>query len=357
MEASASGGDRNRFFNFSVCGLFVLAVLYTLNLAKHFLIPIVVAVLLALLFLPFVRWFKRRLGLPETCGALIILLGVVTVLIGSVFFVAAPASDWLQALPSKMPEIESRLKLLKEPMLQMSAASAEVEKLTTVSPSGREDKAVKVAPPTPLSILMSQTPAFLANLIAMLVLLYFLLVSGDLFLKKLVAFHSSYSRKKKAVEIFRNIEENISLYLQTTTGINLGLGLVIGLAAFFVGLKNYILWGVLAYVLNYIPYLGALTGILAMFLVGLMSFASISQAFIMPGIYLMLAVIEGNFITPYIMSRFLILNPVAVFISLMFWGWIWGIVGVFLAVPILTVTKIFCDRIDPLKPVGNFLGH
>lgn len=348
-------GDRVR--SIPLRGLFLLALLYTLHFAKHILIPIVVAVLLALLFLPLVRWFKRRLHLPEAWSAAVIMVGLLGIMIGSVFFVAEPAGNWLQALPGKIPEIESRLNILKRPIQKMTAASAEVERLAALPDSAQEKQSVQVAAPTPLNMLMSQTPAFLANFTAMLVLTYFLLVSGDLFLRKLVAMNPAYHDQKKTVEIFRNIEGNVSKYLQMTTGINLGLGFLIGLAAYFVGLKNYLLWGVLAYLLNYVPYLGAMAGMLAVFLVGLMSFASTSQALVMPGIYFVLAVIEGNFITPMTMSRFMILNPVAIFISLMFWGWIWGIVGVFLAVPILTVAKIFCDRIDPLKPVGEFLGH
>lgn len=349
--------DGVRIRSLSLGGLFLLALLYTLHFAKHLLMPIVVAILLALLFLPLVRWCKRRLRLPEAWGAALVMLGLLAILIGSVFFVAEPAGNWLQALPGKMPEIESRLNLLKKPMQKVTQASAEMEKLATLPAPASGQQAVQVAAPTPISLLMSQTPAFLANLLATFVLLYFLLVSGDLFLRKLVAMTPAYHDQKKTVEIFRNIEENISRYLQMTTGINLGLGFLIGLAAFFVGLKNYLLWGVLAYVLNYVPYLGAMIGMLAVFVVGLMSFASTSQAFVMPGIYFVLAVIEGNFVTPMLMSRFMILNPVAIFISLMFWGWIWGIVGVFLAVPILTVIKIFCDRIAPLKPIGEFLGH
>ena len=190
----------------------------------------------------------------------------------------------------------------------------------------------------------------------MLILLYFLLASGDSFLRKLVPMIPKLRDKVRAVEIAHDIEENISKYLQMTFLINFCLGLSIGIASYFVGLQNYILWGVLGFLLNFIPYIGAMVGIVSILFVGLITFSSPQQAFVMPGIYLLIAIIEGNFLTPMIMGRFMTLDPVAIFISLMFWGWIWGIPGALLAVPILAVVKILCDHIVPLEPVGAFLG-
>jgi predicted PurR-regulated permease PerM len=239
----------------------------------------------------------------------------------------------------------------------VTEATAQVEKLTDLNANtdGKKDM-VEVKEAAAVRDVMSETPAFIANLLVMLILLYFLLASGDSFLRKLVAMIPKWQDKKRAVEITRDIEDKISKYLQITFGINACVGLAVGVASYFVGLQNYILWGVLAFLLNFVPYLGALVGAIAILAVGLMTFADTGHAFIMPGIYIVMNIIEGNFLTPMIMGRFMTLDPVAIFVFLMFWGWIWGIPGALLAVPILAVVKILCDHIEPLESIGAFLG-
>ncbi|MEO7934301.1 MAG: AI-2E family transporter [Chthoniobacterales bacterium] len=343
--------------SFVLTGLFLLAVLYTLYFAKEFLLPIFLAMMFTFLLVPVVRFLKQRLHLPEHIGAAIVMLGLVGILAGAVVFVSDPASEWLQTLPSKMPELETRLRLLKKPIAKVTAASAEVEKLATVTdPAGVKTQIIQAPQKSPVAVIMSQTPAFVANLFVMLILLYFLLASGNSFLRKLVTMTPKLRDKVRAVEISRDIEEKISKYLRVTFTINACLGLAVGTASYFVGLQNYILWGSLAFLFNFVPYVGALVGIVSILLVGLLTFPTTSHAFVMPGIYLAIAVLEGNFITPMIMGRFMTLNPVAIFISLMFWGWIWGIPGALLAVPMLAIVKILCDYIEPLEPIGEFLG-
>lgn len=342
----------------ALSGLLLLAILYTLYFAKEFFLPIFLALLLTFLLVPVVRFFKQRLHLPEYVGAGLVMLAMLGCLIASIFLVAQPASNWLQTLPAKLPELEYRLRLLKKPIEKVTAATAEVEKLTDFNSSTASKKQVlQVTDHTPIGLLMSQGPAFLANIMVMFILMYFLLASGNSFLRKLVEMTPKLRDKVKAVAVIRDIEDKISKYLQMTFLINVILGVSIGVASYFVGLQNYILWGFLGFLFNFIPYIGAFVGIVSVLLVGLLTFASTSHAFVMPGIYLAIAIIEGNFITPMIMGRFMTLNPVAIFISLMFWGWIWGIPGALLAVPMLAVVKILCDHIVPLEPIGAFLGE
>lgn len=341
----------------ALSGLLLLAMLYTLHFAKEFLLPIFLAILLTFLLVPTVRALNQKLRLPPPVGAGIVMLALLGCLVGAMFFVAEPASKWLQTVQMQLPQMEYRLRLLKKPMEKVTAATAEVEKLTDMTSSGSTKKEVVQADDHfTLAVLMKQTPTFLANLFVMLILMYFLMASGDSFLRKLVTMTPKLRDKVKAVEITRDIEDKISKYLQLTFLINACLGFSIGVAAYFVGLQNYILWGVIGFLFNFVPYIGAFAGIISVFLVGLLTFPTTQQAFVMPGIYLVLAVLEGNFITPMIMGRFMTLDPVAIFISLMFWGWIWGIPGALLAVPILAVIKILCDHIVPLEPLGAFLG-
>jgi predicted PurR-regulated permease PerM len=190
----------------------------------------------------------------------------------------------------------------------------------------------------------------------MLILLYFLLAYDGVFLGKLIKLLPTLSDKKRAVLIAHEIEAQISRYLFTVTLINLCLGTAVGTAVGLLGLPNPMMWGALVAGLNFVPYLGALTGIILMTLGAALSFSSLSYALIFPGVYFLLATLEGNFITPFVMGRSLTLNPVLVLLSLMFWGWMWGIAGILLAVPILATFKIFCSHIEQMEPLAEFIS-
>jgi predicted PurR-regulated permease PerM len=332
--------------------LMLLAVLYTLHFAKAVILPIVLAVLLSMLLAPLVRLMNRRLHIPMGLGAGLVLAALLGTLVLSASFVIEPATAWIRTVPERIPELKYRLTTLQKPLEKVREATQQVEEITNPS----TERTVKVQEKTLLSVAMAQTPAFLANLGVMFILLYFMLASGDVFLRKLVRMIPSFQDKRRAVEIAREIEDRIARYLRAVTVINLGLGTAVGAAAYFIGLQNYLLWGVLAFVLNYIPYVGALVGVAATLLVSLFTFESLSYALLMPAVYLGLNAIEGNLLTPMVVGRILTLNTVMVFISLMFWGWIWGVVGALLAVPILAMIKIICDHITPLAPIGEFIG-
>lgn len=332
--------------------LMLLAVLYTLHFAKAVILPVVLAVILSMLLAPLVRLMNRRLRIPMGLGAGIVLAALLGVLVGAASFVVEPATAWIRTVPDRIPELKYRLTTLQKPLEKVREATQQVEQITNPG----NERTVKVQEKTLLSIAMAQTPAFLANLGVMFILLYFMLASGDVFLRKLVRMIPSFQDKRRAVEIAREIEDRIARYLRAVTVINLCLGTAVGVAAYLIGLQNYLLWGVLAFVLNYIPYVGALVGVVATLLVSLFTFESLGYALLMPAVYLGLNAIEGNFLTPMVVGRILTLNTVMVFISLMFWGWIWGVVGALLAVPILAMIKIICDHITPLAPIGEFIG-
>jgi len=191
----------------------------------------------------------------------------------------------------------------------------------------------------------------------MLILLYFLLASGDLFLSKTVKVFPGLDRKKEIVKITRAVEQQVSRYLFTVMVINIFMGITLGLGMYLIGMPNPVLWGVMAGLLVFLPYLGPLTGIAVVTLVALLTFDSLARALLAPAIYFALETIQGQIVTPMVLGLRLALNPVAIFVWLIFWGWMWGIAGVLLAVPMLTVFKILCDHIRPLAPVGEFLGR
>lgn len=177
-----------------------------------------------------------------------------------------------------------------------------------------------------------------------------------MFKEKLVRVMPSLEDKKQAIRIARQIERDVSGYLFTITMINAGLGVAIGLGLYVIGMPNALMWGVLAMLLNYVPYLGAACGIVAVAVAALISFDSYSQALIAPAIYVGANILESQFVTPTILGRRLTLNPVIIFISVGFWGWIWGVPGALMAVPLLIAFKVVCDHTERLAAIGEFLS-
>jgi predicted PurR-regulated permease PerM len=249
--------------------------------------------------------------------------------------------------------IEHRLFVFKQPMADLQSVSKQVEKIAEGSTP--DSRSVTVTGPGVSSFLFSGTRFMLVGLGTTVVLLFFLLVSGDLFLRRLVEILPTFSNKKQAVEISREIESNISSYLATISLMNLGVGILTGIAGYFCGLSDPILWGTVAFLLNFVPILGPLCGATILFLAGLLTFDPLWQAALPAGIYLLVHTVEET-VTPMLLARRFILNPVLIIVSLIFWYWMWGIAGALLAVPLLATVKIVCDRIKPLMALGHFLG-
>jgi predicted PurR-regulated permease PerM len=210
--------------------------------------------------------------------------------------------------------------------------------------------------PVLVNTVLTYTRTFVTGTIETVVLLFFMLAAGDLFLHKLVKVMPTLHDKKKAVGIASEVQHSISTFLFTITAINAALGVVVGFAAFLVGMPNPVLWGVLAGVLNFIPYFGPITGVAVLLIAGFMTFDSALRAITPAVIYLGLHGVESNLVTPVILGRRLTLNPLVIFISLMFWTWLWGIPGALLSIPMLMMAKILCDHFKPLTPVGEFMS-
>jgi predicted PurR-regulated permease PerM len=198
---------------------------------------------------------------------------------------------------------------------------------------------------------------FVARLVIVLVLSYFLLAHGEFFLRKTVKGVSTFQDKRRVVEIAREIEWSLSRYLASVTLLNLGLGLCVGMSAAFIGLANPLMWDGAALLLNYIPFIGSACGIILVAIASFVQFENPWYAVLAPAAYLFLNAMESNFITPHVLGRWMTLNPAAMVLSFLFWGWLWGVPGMLLAVPILAATKIICDHIGELAPLGEFLGQ
>ena len=336
----------------ALTGLFILAVFYTVYFMRSVLLPIVLALLLSYLFRPIVRGLAR-LKVPLSVSAAFILIGLFALVGYGISALAAPAVGWLQKAPTGLTELQHKLLPVKKSVAQVTQATGEIEKLATTAP---ETKTVEVKRHPITEMLFMRTPEFIASAALLSILLYFLLVYDQVFIAKLVKLLPTLSDKKTAVSIAYDIESQVSRYLFTVTAINAGLGLAVGTVVGLLGLRNPVMWGVMVAVLNFVPYLGAFTGIICMTIGAVLSFDSLGYALLFPAGYLAFGTLEGSFITPWIMGRSLTLNPVIILVSLIFWAWMWGIVGIILAVPILAAFKIFCAHIKPMEPLAEFLS-
>lgn len=338
----------------ALTGLLVLAVLYTLYFARAFLLPIVLAVLLDFLLSPVIRLLKRG-RIPEPVGAALVLLVLLGAVGGGAYSLAEPAREWVARAPESVARVQSRLQVLRRPVEQVTRTAEQVEAATNVEKTGPQE--VVVRGPRLSERLFGTTQSLLTGALETIILLYFLLAAGDLFLQKLIKVLPLLRDKKKAVAIARETEASISTYLFTLALVNTGLAVVVTLVMMAIGMPNAVLWGVLAGLAEFVPYLGATVLLVLLAMAGLVHFDTIGHALLVPGAYLAVNLLQSNFVSPYVLGRRLTLNPVAILVGLVFWWWLWGVPGAFIAVPLLATFKIFCDHIESLAPIGEFLGE
>jgi len=338
----------------ALTGLFILAFLYTMHMGQVVFLPLTIAVMLSVLLAPIPRWLKR-IHVPEPVSATLLLSVVVFGLGYGITLLAEPATGWLEKAPHAFREAEYKLRVIKKPMQELNKAGELIATAATLDEAKKVQRVEIHNGIWPVKM-FTVTSELLLGGATMLILLFFLLSSGDLFLDKLVKILPTFQDKKRAVEIVREIESHLARYLVTVSGINIALGLAVGLTMHLLGMPNAPLWGVMATVLTFIPYLGHMIGVSVVTLVAMVTFDDLGRVLTVGGLYWALAVIEGTLVNPMIVGHRLELNPVVIVIGLMLGGWIWGIGGTFVTVPLMVTAKIFCDHIEALAPIGEFLG-
>jgi predicted PurR-regulated permease PerM len=323
-----------------------LAVLCLAYVAAEIVLPIVLALVLKLLFQPGMRLLEK-LHIPRALAALVVILLVFGTIVGIGAAISGPATDWAAKLPEGIPRLQERLKFLNEPIKALQTFLQKVD---------MQPGAPAVSGSTIAAALFAGTTHFAASFFETVVILYFLLVSGTTFLRRAVEILPNFKEKRQVVELSQEVEKNISAYLVTITVMNAAVGFATGITMWLTGLGDPVLWGVTAFLLNYVPILGPLLGVVIFLLAGLLVFNTLSMALLPAGIYLGIHVLEGEIVTPMLLARRFTLNPVLVIIALIFWFWMWGVPGAILAVPMLAITKIVCDGIRPLAAIGHFLS-
>jgi predicted PurR-regulated permease PerM len=340
-------------------GLFFLACMAALYLASEIIMPVILAIVLKLLLQPLVR-LTDRLRIPRVLGALLAVIVVLIVLSALVTALTGPAVVWATKLPETLPRIRERLHFLAEPIGMVQNLMHRVD-LATASVAGQpagepgHGDGISWRAASIIGIVFRGTRATAAGLFTTLLVLFYLLISGETFLRRLVEILPRFGDKRKAVEISMHVERDVSAYLLTITLINLVVGFCTGLVMSICGVGDPLLWGTIAFALNFMPIIGPMIGIALYAAVGMLSLGVTWFGLLPAALYLLIHIVEGEAVTPMLMARRFTINPVAVVLGLVFWFWMWGMPGAILAVPMLAIVKIVCDNLPRLRAFGHFL--
>ncbi|MEX6508902.1 AI-2E family transporter [Jiella sp. M17.18] len=359
----AAGLVRKQVFEigprWAIIGIFLILTFGALYLTASFVLPVIIAILFALVMSPIVRFLRRRLHIWEPISAFILVAGSLLALILGFYMLSDPISNIINNAPRYAAAVDNEIRSVEQRFQRLQSAQKQVQKTAEQAqgpPSPDKPQEVVVKNPGLLDNATVLVPQLLASVAFSLVFLFFLLASGDLFYVKLVRAMPTLSDKKRALHIAHDIERELSRYLFTITLINICLGIAVGTAVWWAGVPTPAIFGALATVLNFIPYIGAVMGMAIVGVISLAHFGNLGDAIVPVLLYLACTTLEGQFLTPMIVGRRLEMNAAAIFLSVAFWGWIWGIVGMFLAVPLMVAIKVFASYIEPLGPLGDFLS-
>ncbi len=337
-----------------------VAVIFLLYFGHAFFVPIAVALLFNIVFRPVVRWLeRRRIGAP--IGATVVVLLALAGLGAAGMALSVPVKTWVAKAPESMSAARERLARFRKPVQQLDSAAAQLQGGGQPEPRGKGQTA---APPAPspasaspmLGRVLGTTTSFVASAVEVVLLLWLLLASGDLFYEKMMRVLPVAADRRAAAKVAIDTEAAVAGYLVATALINLGQAVAVGLAMWLIGMPDPILWAVLTFALEFIPYLGGAVNVGLLAILAFTTFSGIWQILAAPGSYLAITTIQNNLVSPLVYGKRLQLNPVAVFVGVLFWWTLWGVPGAFLAVPIIATAKVLGDHLPHLGPLGEFLG-
>jgi predicted PurR-regulated permease PerM len=341
----SSAPDLRTIFLGILCAIAVLACLY---LAQDIVLPVVLALVLKLLLQPLVSLLER-LHVPRVAGALVALAALLSVFIGLGMLLSSPAARWVSELPQTWPQLQQKFAFFKDPIEHIQRSLDQMG-VHFGSPSSLLSNPIGM-----VTAVFSGTGTVAAHLLETLIVLFYLLVFGETFLRRFVEVLPRFADKREAVEISLRVERDLSAYLLTITVINTAVGCATAGVMWLCDVPGPVLWGVVAFCLNFVPILGPFCGIVLFLAVGLISKGPAWAALLPAALYFGIHVMEGEIITPMLLANRFTINPVAVILSLIFWYWMWGVPGAILAVPMLAIIKIVCDRLRPFRAFGHLL--
>ncbi len=353
-EAPREGRPFPRAVSVSIVGTFLILLVGALYYARGFFLPLVLAVLVALLFGPLVRTLAHR-GVPAPITAILLVVVIGAGLVFAAAVLNEPVATMIADAPHVIDQVRNKFAFLRQPFATLNEAGREVQAMVDGAGT-QEAERVVIAQPGIIAWAAGTAAGIGTTLAATLVLAFFLLASGDDLRHKLVRMIHSLTDKKRALRVLRDIENEVSRYLITITAINAGFGFCVGLAMYVLGMPNPLLWGIAAALLNFIPYLGGLLGVVAAIAVSAVTFPNFAGVVLPPLAYLALQFAESYLVTPTILGRRLELHIVPILIFLAVTTWMWGIIGAVIGVPMLVVIKVFSDSLPVLAPLSGLLA-
>ena len=326
-----------------------------LALGRAFFIPIALALCFQALLTPVVRGLGR-LRIPAPAGAAIVVLGVLAVLVVGGWALSGPASEWVDKAPANIATARRKLREIGRPLDRLTAAA---EGTPAVNPPAAPPVQSAPAPvmPSLFAQLLGRATTVVAGLLEVIVLVYLMLAAGNMLFRKLVKLLPAPDDLRTATDILNRTESIVANYLTITALINVGQGIAVGLAMWAIGMPDPFIWGVVTFVLEFIPYLGGVIIVGLLLIDGFSVFAGLGQVLVAPAIYLIISTLQNNVVSPYAYGNRLKLNPLAVMIFVLFWWFIWGIPGVFLAIPIAATLKVLGDQVPQMAVMGELLGE
>ena len=320
-------------------------------LASDLLIPVMLAMLLALLANPMVTRL-RKMWIPRWLGSLVVVVGGLVMSVWLASLLIGPAADWVKQAPTELRQLAPKVKKLTRQVEQANKAAASIVRAAGATPAPTTASAEDKPKAPNLWSFISAAPRMLASLLAVVLLAYFFLVYGQDLQRQAIARLPADRHKQITVDILKRIETDLSTYVLTISVINVCLGMVLTAALYWMGIdiEDALLWGTLAALLNFIPYVGPLTGVALLAMVGVVAFDQPARMLVPPALYLALHVTESQFVTPIILGKRMAISPLVMLLWLMLWGFLWGVAGLLLAVPMLASIKIVAERVPGWEP-------
>ena len=334
-------------------GLFLLACLTAMYAARDVVLPLVMAITLKLLLQPLVRQMER-IRIPRAVGALVSIALLVSVLAVLGAILSSPASKLISNFSETLTTLQNSIAPLQRLIarFQNTLAQLGVHAEAAANPAQTiTNNAGSIA-----GAVASGASGIASHLLETLLILFYLLVFGETFLRRLVEVLPGFSEKRQAVDISNTVEHDISVYLVTISVINAVVGAACAVVMWLFGVPGPLLWGVVAFCLNFIPILGPIIGVGLFAMIGLATLGANWLSLAPAACYLAIHLTEGEVVTPMLLAKRFTLNPIAIIVGLVFWYWMWGVPGAILSVPLLAMTKIVCERITSLRAVGHLLA-
>jgi predicted PurR-regulated permease PerM len=330
----------------------VLATLAVLYYASAVLVPIAMALLLAVAFSGVIEWLEKW-RIPPAGGGIIVVLLLVSISLACVYGLAKPLQQWVSRAPRGIHRVEKHLGWLEQSLAEVRELQSTARGLLGQSGGGKNASSGIELNLT--QKLFGWSTTLIYGLSVTIALLYFLLATGRNLLAGIVRMLPNIDEKERAVNLAFGLQGLVSRYLFTITVINAGLGILVTLALWALGMPDPILWGAMVGIFNYIPYIGAVASATVVSVVAVISLATFAKAVTAMVVVVVLTTVEGQYVTPQILGRRMQLNPVMIFVALIIGAWMWGIVGAFISVPVLACATLVCEGIEPLEPVAGVL--